>query len=528
MELLAFILSLPILCLLSLALLPSRYANQHNRALRQIVTGLVGVQLLVALTFAVAHAVGGRAAQAAVLLQWPAEPSVSFGIYYDGATSLMLVLVSFVGLVVSRYSIRQLDGEAMQGRYFRWLAFAVGAVSLMVVAGNLLLFFVAWIMTSFGLHQLLLHYRHRRAAHRAAWTKFAISRLGDAFLIAALVLIFQAFGTFELSDIFAQAAVLTGASQATAIHFAIALLLMLGAVTKSAQFPFHVWLPDTMETPTPVSALMHAGIVNAGGYLVIRMSPLMTLAPSVLTSLAVIGAVTACYAGVVMMTQSSVKRTLAYSTIAQMGFMMLQCGLGAFSLAMLHILAHSLYKAHAFLSSGSVVSQATANRGAKSRSPGSRANLGYMVTAAAATVLAYLSVSWALGVNIASKPGGLVLALIMCLALTTWGWRLFTIGQRRTALVGLAGVIGLCLVYVTSYLAVDRLLAATTPAVHLSATAYGVLLVIAAAFYLLFVLHAALLRKHQPGWLAALRVHATNGFYIDAMYHRAFDSLAKS
>ena len=136
----------------------------------------------------------------------------------------------------------------------------------------------------------------------------------------------------------------------------LCLSLVCGAMLKSAQFPFHSWLPDTMETPTPVSALMHAGIINAGGFLIVRLSPLVTLSPLSLHILAVVGAFTAIFASLVMMTQASVKRMLAFSTIAQMGFMMLQCGVGAFSIAVLHIVAHSLYKAHAFLSSGSVVS----------------------------------------------------------------------------------------------------------------------------------------------------------------------------
>ncbi len=521
---LLILLATPIACLLAVSLLSNSVANRHVERLRVFVTQVAGLQTLASVVLIVCLLVGGVPVQ----LGGNHSSPLLVSLYFDGASGLMFALVSFIGFVVSHFSVRYLDGEASQGRYFRWLAFTIGSVSLMVVTGNLLLFFVAWIMTSLGLHQLLLHYRHRPAAHRAAWTKFAISRLGDLFLIAALILILKAFGTFDLSSIFAQAAEIGETSQTTSTHAAIAWFLMLGAVTKSAQFPFHLWLPDTMETPTPVSALMHAGIVNAGGYLMIRMSPLMTLAPNVLISLAVIGAMTACFAGIVMMTQSSIKRTLAYSTVAQMGFMMLQCGLGAFSLAMLHILAHSLYKAHAFLGTGSVVSHAAANRGAKSLAPGIRASLGYLFVAAGVTVMAYMSVSWTFSVNIASKPGGLVLALIICLALTTWGWRLFMLGERKTAFVALAGVIGLCLVYVAGYLAVDHLLAATNPVVHLSTTAYWALIGIAAAFCLLFGLHAVLLRKHQPGWLAALRVHASNEFYVDAMYHRVFDSLVKS
>jgi len=129
---------------------------------------------------------------------------------------------------------------------------------------------------------------------------------------------------------------------------AICLLLVGVAMLKSAQFPFHSWLPDTMETQTPLSALMHAGIINAGGFLIVRLSPVVSLSPVALNTLAIVGAFTAIFASLVMMTQASIKRMLALSTIAQMGFMMLQCGLGAFSIAVLHIVAHSLYKAHAF------------------------------------------------------------------------------------------------------------------------------------------------------------------------------------
>ncbi len=377
MQSFAVLLVVPILCLLATACLPSAIANTKVRLVRGFVTLLVALQCLLAFCLATGYvAMGSEPLSTSVL--GTLDASNFAGIYYDGATALMLALVSFVGFVVSRFSIRYLDGEAMQGRYFRWLGFTIGAVSLMVIAGNLLLFFAAWVMTSFGLHQLLLHYRHREAAHRAAWTKFTISRLGDAFLIAALILTFKTFGTFELSTLFESAKALAGTTALTPSHVAIGWLLVLGAVTKSAQFPFHTWLPDTMETPTPVSALMHAGIVNAGGYLIIRMSPLVALAPAALITLALIGAFTACFAGVVMMTQPSVKRALAYSTIAQMGFMMLQCGLGAYSAAMLHILAHSLYKAHAFLSSGSVVSQSLATAGAKSPTPSLGKSIAYL------------------------------------------------------------------------------------------------------------------------------------------------------
>lgn len=528
MEPLAAFMSLVILCLILIGCVPTVIANARPQMMRRLVTGLVGLGLLLAFVLALGQGVSGGPPRSIRLVEVLPAAGVHLGIYLDGATSMMLLLVSFVGFVVSRFSTRYLDGEAAQGRYFRWLGFTLGAVSLMVVAGNLLLFFAAWVMTSLGLHQLLLHYRHRPAAHRAAWTKFAISRLGDAFLIGALVLTFQSFGTLDMQALFAQATAAAGSSQFDPSHAAIAWLLMLGAVTKSAQFPFHVWLPDTMETPTPVSALMHAGIVNAGGYLVIRLSPLFALAPESLLTLAAIGAFTACFGSVVMMTQPSVKRALAYSTIAQMGFMMLQCGLGAFSAAMLHILAHSLYKAHAFLTSGSVVAQARATGGAAVPVPRRAVTTASLLGAATATIAAYFAISLAMGVDQFDKPGGLVLAFILFLALTTWGWQLLSLGSRQTTGIALAGIAGLCLAYVASFVLIDHLVLPTKPTIVFPAGANLVLVAIAAAFALLFVLNAVLSRTARPAWLAAFRVHAVNGFYIDAVYHRVFASLAKS
>jgi NAD(P)H-quinone oxidoreductase subunit 5 len=343
-----------------------------------------------------------------------------------------------------------------------------------------------------------------------------------------LVLTFNTLGTFELSELFSLARDLVATSQVSATHIAIGWLLVLGAVTKSAQFPFHTWLPDTMETPTPVSALMHAGIVNAGGYLIIRMSPLVAMAPAALITLAVMGAFTACFAGVVMMTQTSVKRSLAYSTIAQMGFMMLQCGVGAFSAAMLHILAHSLYKAHAFLGSGSVVSQAMATTGAKSPKPGRRMNLACLLAAAATSLTAFAAVTLALDVDVLSKPGGLVLAFVLCLALTTWGWRLLSAGEPRTTLLGVAGIAGLCLAYIASYLAVTQLLQPAVASIVLPPTLEFVLFAIALAFLALFALHTMVFQRFRPNWLRGLQVHAANGFYIDAVYRRLLAPLARN
>jgi NAD(P)H-quinone oxidoreductase subunit 5 len=170
-------------------------------------------------------------------------------------------------------------------------------------------------------------------------------------MLGALILTYRAFGSWEFEA-------MRQASVPANIDW-VACLLVAAALLKSAQFPFHTWLPDTMETATPVSALMHAGIVNAGGILVLRLHPLIAQSEVALAILASVGAITAVFGSVVMLTQASIKRSLAFSTVAQMGFMMLELGLGAYHLALLHLVAHSLYKAHAFLSSGTVVNEPT-------------------------------------------------------------------------------------------------------------------------------------------------------------------------
>jgi NAD(P)H-quinone oxidoreductase subunit 5 len=352
--LLATALVVPALVLVAAVLVPPRRANLFGTLFRKLVTLVAAAQSIVAIGMAAAYVTGVTGNIDATLITI-GDGYLAASVYYDGVSSLMLALVSFVGWVICRYSIRYLDGEPAQGQYFRWTGFTIGAVSLLVLSGNLLMFLGCWVMTSLGLHHLLLHYGHRPGAQRAAWTKFTVSRLGEAAVLAAIVLIYGHFGTVEFSELFRAIGSESGEFPA-AVQIA-GLLLVVGAVTKSAQFPFHTWMPLTMETPTPVSALMHAGIVNAGGYLIIRTSPIVSIAPWALSILAIFGAATACFAAAVMLTQTSVKKSLAYSTIGQMGFMMLQCGLGAFSAAMLHILAHSLYKAHAFLSSGNAASR---------------------------------------------------------------------------------------------------------------------------------------------------------------------------
>lgn len=276
----------------------------------------------------------------------------------DAVSVTMLLLVTFVGWIVVRYARTYLDGEARQGYFTGWLCMALAAVLLLVQAGNLIQVVIAWIATSIAMHRLLLFYPERVEAQRAARKKRVFSTTGGIALTCGALLIWKSMGTTDIATINAMAA----RGQHSWSLVAAAALLALAAVLKSAQFPTHGWLTEMMEAPTPVSALLHAGVVNGGGFLLIRFADLMLAAPGVLAVLAMLGGFTALFGALVMLTQPAVKTSLAWSTVAQMGFMMLQCGLALFPLALLHIVAHSLYKAHAFLASGGAVEQVAAIR----------------------------------------------------------------------------------------------------------------------------------------------------------------------
>ena len=271
------------------------------------------------------------------------SPSLGFGLLsfssrLDLVTLVMLSLVSFIGWIVLRYAGTFLDGEDRQGPFTGWMTATLAAVLLLVQAGTLFQFWAGWVASSLLLHKLLLFYPQRIAGQRAARKKFIVSRIGDAALFGAFVSLGLSFGTGDITSI------LQAAQTGLATYWTVlaAGLLALSALLKSAQFPSHGWLTEVMETPTPVSALLHAGVVNAGGFLLIRFADVMLQAPVVLAMLVMIGGFTALFGSLVMLTQPAVKTSLAWSTVAQMGFMILQCGLALFPIALLHIVAHSL------------------------------------------------------------------------------------------------------------------------------------------------------------------------------------------
>ena len=232
----------------------------------------------------------------------------------DAVSVTMQLLVSYIGWIVVRYSANYLDGEPRQGPFAAWLCLTLTAVLTLVTAGNLPQFVAAWIATSIFLHRLLLFYPERVAAQRAARKKFISARIGDAALVGASVLLYANYGTTDIAQILSAAR----GSAGNGLTWAAALLLALAALLKSAQFPAHGWLTEVMETPTPVSALLHAGVINAGGFL----DPLRGRAGAVAERARAPGdgrGIHRAFRGLVMLTQPAVKTSLAWSTVGQIG-----------------------------------------------------------------------------------------------------------------------------------------------------------------------------------------------------------------
>ena len=438
------------------------------------------------------------------------DSAVAFALRLDALTAVMLVLVAFLGAVVHSFSRHYLSGDPAQPRFFSWLSLTLGSVLTLVLAGHLLLLLGAWISTSLCLHRLLLHYPDRAGAVFSARKKFVVSRLGDLCLLAAALVLYTHHHTFDLETIFAAIA-----AGKTGGLVPAALLLAGCALLKSAQFPFHSWLPDTMETPTPVSAFMHAGIINAGGFLVVRFSPVFAQAPAASYLLAVVGALTAAFGAIVMLAQPSVKRALAFSTIAQMGFMILQCGLGAYGLALLHIVAHSLYKAHAFLTAGSTIG-AIPRAAIPLRTPALTIGVlaGGLLVAFAATTLQAL----APGVPLHLGIFGVVLALALAYGIAR-AWS--SGGGRRTVWRALALAAGGALLSLSLHIGASSLFT------HLPAVRppTGLLVAVGAIFAALFFFQAMLWRANGRNYGRRLYVHALNGFYLGTLFNRLLGHL---
>lgn len=291
--------------------------------------------------------------------------SVSIGkgwgiLQLDPLGALMSFVIAGISLVVHMYSKRYMFDEEGYVRFYVLLGLMTSSLLMMVSAADLITLLVAWHLIGVLLYFLLGHDTDNLSTQKYAMWTLITYRIGDLPLVLAAALLYQTYGTFVLSDIFH----LISTSEQTPYLFGVSVLEIAGtliaiaAFARSAQFLLHTWLPYTMSGPTPVSALMHAGIVNAGGFLVNRFAPLYMQTHDVLHLLFIVGLITAVIGSMLMLSQHDIKKALGYSTMGQMGFMIMECGVGAFSLAVFHLIAHGLFKGTLFLRAGGVIGEA--------------------------------------------------------------------------------------------------------------------------------------------------------------------------
>jgi NADH-quinone oxidoreductase subunit L len=288
--------------------------------------------------------------------------SVQVGLQIDQLTAVMLLVVTSLSSLIHIYSIGYMHGDRGYARFFAYLALFTFFMLVLVMANNFLVMFVGWEGVGLCSYLLIGFWYERKSAADAGVKAFVVNRIGDFGFVLAVLLIFLTFGTLDFSQVFA----LVGSPTAAKTYqlfggdinviTLIALLLFLGAVGKSAQLPLHVWLPDAMEGPTPVSALIHAAtMVTAGVFMVARCAPIFSLSEVAMNTVAIVGGLTAIFAATIGLVQNDIKRVIAYSTISQLGYMFLGLGVGAYSAGIFHLTTHAFFKGLLFLASGSVI-----------------------------------------------------------------------------------------------------------------------------------------------------------------------------
>ena len=492
---------------------------------------------------------------------------VHIGLSIDRLTSVMLLLVWTVSALVHVYTIGYMQGEPGYARFFSYIALFTFSMLMLVLADNFLQLFVFWEAVGLCSYLLIGHWYERQSAVAAATKAFIVNRVGDFGFILGLLLVFTTFDSLDYATAFANvgpaaAKVMNvleplGGNLEVSTTTVICLLLFMGAVGKSAQFPLHVWLPDAMEGPTPISALIHAAtMVTAGVFMVARLAPLYNASPAAMSVVAVVGAITMVLGATIALTQTDIKRVVAYSTMSQLGYMMMACGLGAYAAGMYHLMTHGAFKALLFLGCGSVIIALHHEQdmrwmgGLKDRLPitywtfvvGSLALAGFPMTAGFFSKDDILVSAWAAG------PLGQVLALfglVTALLTAFYSFRLVFVtfwGPSRvdqhhanhvhepSPTMTMPLVILAVLSIATGYVGIPEFLAPVFEqdggnahasgalGIMLLATAMGVL-GIAAAYYA-YVLHPSLPDRWAQQWKTAYE-WSFHKWYFDEAYDRS-------
>jgi len=344
------------LCPLIGALLNGFFGRRYSRdTVGQLGIAAVGVAFLLSLMTFMAFLSQAEPHYQASMFPWIAagDYSAQVGFLIDGLSCTMMLVVTGVGLLIHIYSTGYMHDEEDYARFFTYLNLFVGAMLILVMADNYLLMFVGWEGVGLCSYLLIGFWYTRQSAADAGKKAFIVNRVGDfGFMIAVLLL----FVTFKTTDMLSVQEQLSHLHAGGGVLTAIALLLFTGAAGKSAQIPLYVWLPDAMEGPTPVSALIHAAtMVTAGVYMIARSSLLFTLAPTASGIVALVGIATALFAATMALVATDIKRVLAYSTVSQLGYMVFAVGVGAYAAGIFHLVTHAFFKALLFLAAGVVI-----------------------------------------------------------------------------------------------------------------------------------------------------------------------------
>lgn len=446
---------------------------------------------------------------------------LGFSLRLDALSMLMSTMIALLGLVILRFSTNYLEGDARKGIFFRRLAITIASVEFLVLSGNIFQLMVFWVITSFCLHYLLTFYKDRPQAIGAARKKFIVARIGDFSLLIATGLIYFDLGTGNLTTIFVKVQEMEVLS--TALTWST-ILLVIAAIFKSAQFPTHGWLIEVVETPTPVSALLHAGLLNAGPFLMVRMGYLMIESTSASMVLIIVGGFTALFASVVYLTQPSIKISLGYSSVAHMGFSLLICGFGVYTAAILHVVAHSFYKAHSFLSSGSVIDNVRSQKVMKNLRKGSflRIVIGILLALGV-----YLTTCLLWGINpdqhfSLMAIGSIIVMGISQVMVTTIDSK----GSLATMLTAMGIAFGVAASFFTLEHGASILLESQLPIdAQPSSTIRGLMIAVLGVYGLvtLIQLYGPVVSQTRIGY--QLGVHLRNGLYVNVLFDRMIGSL---
>src|SRR5947209_12703155 len=315
--------------------------------------GSVGLAFVASVAILV-QVIGGHRLDQTYFTWWQTvDFNVPFNLYVDPVSTLMILVITGVGFLIHVYSIGYMAEDAGFARFFAYMNLFVFSMLLLVLSGNFLWLIIGWAGVGLSSYLLIGFWYQRPTAVLAARKAFVMNTIGDVGMVFAAFLVFLNLRVLDYNSVFSRIHQLP---KGGTIITAICLLLLVGAVAKSAQLPLHTWLPDAMEGPTPVSALIHAAtMVTAGGYLVGRMHPIYDIASYAHGAVAIIGAVTALFAATIAIVQTDIKRVLAYSTMSQIGYMFLAVGIGAYTAGFFHLLSHAFFKALLFMAAGNVI-----------------------------------------------------------------------------------------------------------------------------------------------------------------------------